>query len=149
MMRESAELRQAHQHFYNALTGGDPEAIAPLLSEQAGILFIGTAPEEWWADRATILRAVRAQIELFGTAASIVGSTPTAYVEGTVGWTADQCVYRIPAGVAPSEWGFEGTDVPMRITAVWHREDGQWKMVQGHTSVGVGSAEAFNQDMIL
>ncbi len=49
--------------------------------------------------------------------------------------------------MVPAEWGVEGADGPIRITVVWHRADGEWRMVQGHTSVGVGNAEAFNQDV--
>lgn len=43
----------------------------------------------------------------------------------------------------------DGTEVPLRLTATWCREDGVWKMVQGHTSVGIGNADAFNKDVTL
>ena len=39
----------------------------------------------------------------------------------------------------------DGTEIPTRSTAVFHREDGEWKMVQGHKSVGVSNEELFGE----
>jgi ketosteroid isomerase-like protein len=58
-----------------------------------------------------------------------------ASVEGNVGWVSSRPVWTLE----------DGTEIPTRSTAVFHREDGEWKMVQGHTSVGVSNEELFGE----
>jgi hypothetical protein len=49
-----------------------------------------------------------------------------AFREGSVGWAASHGYF---------EMG--GRRVPMRLTAVMHQEDGEWKAIQSHASIGV------------
>jgi hypothetical protein len=51
---------------------------------------------------------------------------PEAFREGTVGWVADWLTLTLP----------NGTGVPVRVTAVFHWENGDWKLVQYHGSLG-------------
>src|SRR5215213_9453448 len=37
--------------------------------------------------------------------------------------------------------------IPFRNTGVFRREDGEWKLVHGHTSIGVRSEELFGEDV--
>jgi hypothetical protein len=37
--------------------------------------------------------------------------------------------------------------MPFRVTAVLHKENGEWKMVQGHVSFGVPNEEALGQEL--
>ena len=37
--------------------------------------------------------------------------------------------------------------IPLRITAVFARENGEWKIAQWHASIGVSNAEAFGEDL--
>ena len=53
--------------------------------------------------------------------------TRDAYREGSVGWMGDRAAWRLQ----------DGTEVPFRLTAIFHKENGDWKIVQFHTSVGV------------
>ncbi len=46
---------------------------------------------------------------------------------GDIGWAVDQ-----PTMVLP-----DGTRIPVRITWVVRREDGAWRCVHAHTSVGI------------
>ena len=48
--------------------------------------------------------------------------------EGSVGWAADCIKIRLP----------DATEIPCRLTMVWHQENGCWKIVQSHLSIGVG-----------
>ena len=50
-----------------------------------------------------------------------------AFREGTVGWGVARPTLTLPAGKAISP----------RWSAVFHQEDGEWKLVQLHASVGV------------
>ena len=50
-----------------------------------------------------------------------------AYEEGSVGWGIARPTFILP----------NGKQIPFRWSAVFHQEDGEWKMVQFHASVGV------------
>ena len=52
-----------------------------------------------------------------------------------MGWIADQPRFRTLDG-----------EVPMRLTAVFRREDGEWKLIQTHSSIGVSNEDAFGED---
>jgi hypothetical protein len=41
----------------------------------------------------------------------------------------------------------DGTEVPFRNTCVFVREDGEWKLIHGHTSIGVRNEEIFGEDI--
>ncbi len=56
---------------------------------------------------------------------------PVGYEEGSLGWVVDQ-----PAFVFP-----DGSVMQSRLTAVMRREDGRWKLVHLHHSVGVPEEE--------
>ena len=49
---------------------------------------------------------------------------------GSVAWVADM-----------AEFQFAGSSTPFRLTAVMHREQGKWKIIQLHFSVGVPNSE--------
>jgi hypothetical protein len=50
-----------------------------------------------------------------------------AWQEGDVGWVAVQGAIRVPGQL----------DTPLRFTAVYHKDGGEWKVVQAHASIGV------------
>jgi hypothetical protein len=135
-MKPSAELRALVQRSYAALASGDVSFYDQHLSRQDGVLIIGSDPNEWWADQETISRVFKAQVcEMGGI--TIVGSDPLAYSEGSVGWIADRPRFRLP----------DGTEIPIRNTAVFVREEGAWKLVQQHISIGVPNQEVMGQDL--
>lgn len=130
-MQESAELRDFLHRFY-AMTSKKTFGLwQDHLSQQEGVLMVGTDPNEWWEGYATILEAIQPQLE------SLAGSTCEgdlkAYVEGTVGWFADDLKWNLPNGAV----------LPARLTGVCHREDGDWKIVQWHLSLGVPDEQVF------
>ena len=53
--------------------------------------------------------------------------------EGGVGWAAGRGWFDV-----------EGQRVAMRVTAVLHQEDGDWKTVQTHASIGVPDDRMFD-----
>jgi ketosteroid isomerase-like protein len=57
-----------------------------------------------------------------------------ALAEGTIGWAADCPTMHMP-----------GHEIPMRVTVVFHKEDGEWKIVQCHASIGVLNTEAVDK----
>ena len=65
------------------------------------------------------------------------GGDIVAYEEGTVGWVADCGAFVLP----------DGSVAPFRITAVFHRENGSWRLVQEHASVAVSNVEVIGSSL--
>jgi hypothetical protein len=104
------------------------------ISQQGDVLMIGTDPNEWWADATTITQTLKAQAQ---AGIQAVPGELQARREGSVGWVADQGKFVLP----------DGAEVPFRWTAVFHQEDGTWKLVQGHASIGMPNEEAIGTDL--
>ena len=62
-----------------------------------------------------------------------------AHSEGSVGWFADQPTLKMA----------DGSEAPARITGVFRREEGAWKLVQFHFSVGVQNEEALSTEVTI
>jgi hypothetical protein len=128
------ELKELVLRLYEAVSRGDGAAIEGLLSRERGLVFIGTDPNEWFEDSASVRTMLEAQA---GAGVTVVPGEIGAYREGSVGWIADRGVFKLP----------DGGEVPFRITAVFRREDGEWKLIQEHASIGVGNEEAIGTEL--
>jgi ketosteroid isomerase-like protein len=135
-MQEMPELRTVMAGFYKALSSGDAATIDGLICDHAGVLGIGTDPDEWWDGHGTLLDKMKTQMNEMG-GVKIVGSDPRAYSEGTVGWVADRPRFKLD----------DGTESPFRLTAIFHKEKDGWKVVQFHTSVGVPNEELIGKEL--
>lgn len=125
-MEESEDVKQAMVRFYEGLSSGDVEHFDDIVSAHPATLVIGTAPGEWVREREKLrfgFEAEGARIES--------GSALTGYAEGTLGWVVDDPIFHfgLEAGVA------------CRLTAVFHQEEGGWKLVHMHVSAGVPDEE--------
>ncbi len=135
-MQPSLELREVIVRLYESMTSGDASAVERLFSRQSGVLVVGTDPNEWWVGYDTYARLFKAQLqEMAGI--RIEAGELEAYVEGTVGWVADRPTIRLP----------NGREMKFRQTSVLHQEDGAWKIVQHHTSIGVSNVEAIGKEL--
>lgn len=99
---------------FDELVSGDPAA-----------LVIGTAPGE----RVTERERMRYGFEAEGI--RLEARVPVAYEEGSMGWAVDEPSFSFP----------DGSAMRTRLTAVAHREDGRWKILHLHFSVGVPDEE--------
>jgi len=135
-VRESPELAALVQRMYAAQAAGDVDWLSALLSDSDDALTIGTDPAEWW-EGAQIRERWRAQLAAGMGEARMTATRLLAIEEGDVGWVADE-----PQVVLP-----DGTTLMMRATAVFHREDGEWRLVQGHSSLGVPNADSLGMDL--
>ena len=133
-MERAPELRDVVLRLYEAFSRGDADLMERLTSRREGLVFIGTDPGEWLEDLAGIRRLVQAQA---GAGITVVPGEVRAYREGPVGWVADRGTFRLP----------HGGDVPFRLTAVFLREDGEWKLIQEHASIGVSNEEAVGREL--
>ncbi len=120
-MRQSEGVREAWLRFCERLSAGDVASFDELVSQEPAALIIGTAPGEWVTER----ERMRFGFETEGL--RLEAKDPVGYEEGSLGWVVDQ-----PAFVFP-----DGSVMQARLTAVMHQEEGRWKLVHMHVSVGV------------
>jgi ketosteroid isomerase-like protein len=132
-MTRSNEAADVVRAFYEMMATGDTEAIDRMCSDDAGAIMIGTDPDEWWEGGAQIKSALRQQLE--GGGLSVRAGDPRVVQTGDVAWFADRPVFVMP----------DGQEVACRLTGVLHREQGEWKLVHSHGSLGVANAQAFGQ----
>ncbi len=124
-MQQSAEVREAMLQFYDRLSASDVGSFDQLVSQEPATLVIGTAPGEWVTERDRL----RFGFETEGF--RIEAGDPAGYEEGSLGWVVDQPTLFLP----------DGSAIQTRLTAVMHQEDGRWKLVHMHVSVGVPDEE--------
>ncbi len=127
-MEQSIALRDLVLQYYQALSSGDIAFIENLFSQHPGVLVIGSDPNEWWAGYKTIISGHKPDLEGMS---NFIDVDIKAYTEGTVGWAASQVIMK----------GSDNPGIPFRITYVFHQENGSWKIVQEHVSVGVLNEE--------
>lgn len=134
MVQHSAEVKEVILRCYEVFSAGDVEASMRLLTQEGFASGIGTDPEEW-ADTRTEFRAL---LKGWMTEPRVVvrleaSEDPRCFEEGSVGWVVDRPTF-VLAG---------GGSVSSRMTAVMRQEEGEWKLVHAHWSVGVPNEEAF------
>lgn len=135
-MVESLELKRVLEEFYSALGHGDKERLGGLVSSQAGVLGIGTDTAEWWEGSEVLQTKMQKQMEEMGHF-ELSGGAARAWEEGSVGWAADEVTLKMQ----------DGTESALRVSAVFHKEEGKWKMVQFHVSVGVPNEYVVGKDL--
>jgi class 3 adenylate cyclase/ketosteroid isomerase-like protein len=133
-MEPSEEIQRVIHRWMVANAAGDDDAVLGKVSEQPGLLAIGTDAEEWW--RGPEAHAVwRRQLEELGGMPVTWGEIE-AWEEGTVGWAASKMTMLGP------EETFAG-----RATYVLHLERGEWKIVQVHWSISKANVEALGRTL--
>jgi ketosteroid isomerase-like protein len=123
-MRESVDVRRALLSFCEGISAGDVDSFDDLVSRDAKLI-IGTAPGEWVETR----DRMRFGFEAEGL--RLEAEDPQAYEEGSLGWVVDRPTFVFP----------DGSAMQTRLTAVMRQEDGRWKLVHAHFSVGVPDDE--------
>lgn len=133
-MERSPELAAAVARIYTAVSAGDSAALTAELSAHDGLVFIGTDPEEWFEEREAIREMLAAQAS---AGITVESGDVVAYEEGTVGWVADRGNFVLG----------DGTRVPFRLTAVFHRENGRWALVQEHASIAMTNEDVLGTEL--
>jgi ketosteroid isomerase-like protein len=129
-MEESQAVGDAIAKFYQRFSAADTDGFAEGLSEAPGVSVIGSGPDEGHEGRSEWISVYDTGIKDSGM--KLRGESPRGYEEGSVGWGVDR-----PSFVLP-----DGSALPMRLTAVLHHEDDEWKIVHLHFSVGVPDEQA-------
>jgi ketosteroid isomerase-like protein len=123
-MEQASDLTQTWQRFCDRLSAGDVDSFDDLVSREATVV-IGTAPEEWVDDR----DRMRFGFETEGVKLTPVN--PIAWAEGSMGFVLDRPEFTLP----------DGSRLDTRVTTVLRLEDGVWRVVHSHFSVGVPDEE--------
>jgi ketosteroid isomerase-like protein len=122
----SPEIEQALRDVVDAMARSDLDEVGRRTSRDPSAVAIGTDPSEWGEGFDEIMRLFGASTPEGGSSVSVSVDELAAFREGSVGWAACRASFEI-----------EGRKVPVRLTAVLLEEDGEWKAVQSHASIGV------------
>jgi hypothetical protein len=125
-VKASDEVIRAMLHFYERISAKDVASFDRLVSADPATLVIGTAPGEWVTERDRL----RFGFEAEGLAME-AGGRPAGYEQGEMGWFVDEPTYTFP----------DGSPMRTRLTAVLRLEEGDWRIVHMHVSVGVPDEE--------
>jgi hypothetical protein len=129
-MEQSSELKDLMLRFYDRFSAGDVEGFAQTITAWEGAFVIGTDPQQWEDGRAAWIAGYEAQVRQVEGIRLEPGDL-RCYTEGSLGWAADRPTFVLP----------DGSTIPTRMTAVARLEDGAWKLVNAHFSVGVPDDE--------
>jgi hypothetical protein len=131
-MQQSDGVRDGLLRFYDRFSSGDAVGFAEVIAQADGVSVIGTGPGEGHDNRDDWLRTYEKMMrgEMAGT--RLEPGDPRAYEEGAVGWGVDQPDFVFP----------DGSRLPTRLTAVLYDEQGEWKILHLHFSVGVPDEQA-------
>lgn len=129
-MKQSTELCNLANRFLEALASGDISFIEAMVSKEPGALAIGPNLNEWWSGYSTIVQGLGSQMSEMGGAKAVDLDTQ-AYSEGDAGWVVGRFKLNVPGGA----------ETPFRVTGIFYRVGGEWKIVQWHTSIGIAGEE--------
>jgi ketosteroid isomerase-like protein len=132
-MRRSPEIEQLMRDMVGAIDRGDIERVDRMLSGEPGCVMIGTSPDEYYRTQEGMRQLLEdstpeGPIHIHVTVDEVYG-----YEEGDVAWADCTGSFRRDNDV-----------VATRFTEVFHREQGEWRSVQGHSSIGVPNERMFD-----
>jgi hypothetical protein len=133
-MEPSPALRELTQRITEATGQGDVAFLQSHTAQGDAVAFLGTGPDEWWTDVESLSEALRGQQQ---AGIEVLPGEPIAYAAGDMGWAVDRGV-RFRVG---------NEETPFRVSVVYHREDGAWKMVHFRCSVGVSNEDALGTEL--
>ena len=125
-MQQSEGVKEAMLRLYDLSSAYDVGSFDRLVSQKHESMVLGAASDEWFDDR----EQWRSAFEMEGLRLE-AGVALRSYQEGSVGRVTDQSTFVFP----------DGATIPTRLAAVMREEDGEWKLVQAHFSVGVPDEE--------
>ena len=124
-MQSSAELENLIRQLYDKeASGGLFDFAKRLYSRQEVVSVISSEPNDRYEGYEAIIRFY----ETAGASGvEIKVDELKAYCEGAFGWVIDQVTAKL----------LNGTEIPVRHTYIFHKENDAWKIVHAHISVGI------------
>jgi len=135
-MEKSPELEAVFKRLWRAHVDGSLDSISNMISVHPGVLFVFTDDANWISGGDNVTRVMAGRGSRIGDY-NVEFDRVQSYAIGDFGWVA--------ALVATSD--SKGTSRSFRSTAVFAIEDGVWKAVHLHTSVGVSDEETFGYEL--
>ena len=126
MPETSADVAQALRDVVDAIAGSNIDEIARRTSHDPCTVAVDSDPGEWTEGYDEIMRLMRGSTPDAELGITAGLDDVKAFREGSVGWAAGHGYFEL-----------EGKRAPVRLTAVVHQENGEWKVVQTHASIGV------------
>ena len=130
-MERSPELEQLVVAWFAGASRGDASLVDAHVSQGDGTRLIGSDPGEVFKGGGEVAQFLRGEVESAGGAATFSPADVEAFQEGSVGWATTNVTITMP----------DGRRVSPRWSAVFHVEDGVWRFVQTHASIGVANEE--------
>lgn len=128
-MEASPEIEELVVAWFAAATRGDASIIDRHVSLSPAACLIGSDPGEYLLGGDEIARFLRGEVEGAAGKVTFAPRDVRALSEGGVGWATALLTITLP----------DGRHVSPRWSAVVHREDGAWRFVQTHASIGVAN----------
>lgn len=125
-MRASTELRNIIEGWFESVANGNPVWAERYVSRRAGVRMVGTDPAQW-LEGPKVTEYLKKEVKVLGGIVKVSQGGTEAYQEGSVGWGVANPILILP----------DGKQITPRWSAVFHQEDGEWKLVQLHASVGI------------
>ena len=132
-MKRSQDIEQLLRSFVEALNRGDIEYLERSTSREPGLVVFGSDPREYLRDYKRVIDVLRESTPEGGMHIHLRIAELHGYEHDEVGWVD---------GIGAFQRDGESVDV--RITAVFVRERGEWRMVQNHASIGVPNDRMFD-----
>jgi len=131
-MERSPELEKMTREMVDAMQASDLPRMERTLSRAEGSVLIGSEASEYTRDIDQMLRIMRESTPDQGYHITVTVDEVRGYQEGDVGWID-----------GTGRFERDGQSVQVRMTGVAHREDGEWRFVQSHASIGVPNEHMF------
>jgi hypothetical protein len=132
MAERAPEIEQLLRDTMGAMERGDIETIERRTSREDYVVGIGSDASEWGEGHEENMRLWRESMPEGPLKVRSALEDVAAYREGSVGWAAARGYFEV-----------DGKRVPVRLTMDLHEEDGEWKAVQSHASIGVPNDRMF------
>lgn len=129
-MQPSSSVADATRQAWATFLSSDADGIRATFADTDALVLIGSDPTEYLSGYAQATDLTIQQSAAL-TGATIEPGQIDAYEQGDIGWSASRPTFRFA----------DGTELPGRLTAVFTRDDGNWRIVQWHFSVGVGNED--------
>lgn len=134
-MHTDEGLRRVIENWFSAVASGDQTWLDKHMSDDPDMRLVGTDPKEKLKGRAAH-EFMKREAGALKDQIKIKVRDCEAYSDGDFGW-----------GMATPEIELlpEHRKVTPRWSGVFHRENGDWRLVQVHSSMGVENTDAFGE----
>ena len=133
-MSATDDMRELLDRMYDSFASGDPTVWTDNVADDV----LGIGADEWWEGRSMIANVVTAQVEeMSSEGVWLTSGQPHIVACGDVVWSVDRPVLHLG----------NGTETPLRVTAIAVSAHGSLQLKHFHYSVGSGNAEVFQQEL--